>query len=235
MNTLLFKSKTDKVSVALFGLFAILMIASLYQIAYGRSTDLRSDMVTEDASAVDNVAVHMELPALTAATSTVLVDLSDTTNFPHDFTGAIEISQIRVEWSSLAAVASTTVKFGVLASTTNQGKTDIYWFDRMTFSTQMDSVDVSTAGAMRSLVKTINYAPSVMSLALSSGAPSKFLSNDTTLFTTAYATTSSLQSPRGSANSLHVFPAAGDLVMSIEGQSAQAAATTSVTVLYRIR
>lgn len=216
--------KTDKVGIALLGLFLILLLSSLYTVAYGRVTDLRSDIVTEDANAVDNVAVHVSFPALAAATSSVLVDLSDTTNFPHKFTGDIEISHISVNWLAASTLASSTVKFGVFASTTATGaNSDVYWFDSVSLS----------GGEGLSLNKVLYYAPSVASLELSSGEPVKFATNDSSLYSTTFATTTKLQSIHGTAQANLVIPAVGDLIMYVSSQVGTV--DLSVTVFYRTR
>ena len=181
-----------------------------------------NDQVVVQSSVEDNVAVHFLAAAEDTASSTVLVDLSDVTNYPHYMNaGTMEITQIRLDHSSEAA-ASTTLKFGVLASSTIAGDlVDIYWFDEISFSN-----DGATGNNHQS--KILDYSPSVMKLNLSSGIPVSFLTNDSSLVDTFYATTTSLRNPNG-----YGAPGVGDLLMKIYNQ--EGTATTSVTVLYRIK
>ena len=235
MNTLLFKlKKSDKVGIALFAIFIVLTLASLYQIAQGRSTDLRSDLVVADEATQDNVAVHLFLSSLTAATSTVLVDLSDTTNFPHKLTGNIEVAQIRIEWDA-TTTATTSLRFGLIASSSvTQALNDIFWFDNARFNTE--TANVTTRESRKS--KVINYAPGVLKLNVSGGVPSAFLTNEKQLLSSTFATSTKLSSPLGVSDvttnaSVLVNPAVGDLLMQVSEQSG--IATTSVTVIYRVR
>lgn len=182
-----------------------------------------NDQVVRSSELVDNVAVRFELLAETTATSTIAIDLSDTTNFPHVSTGALEIAQIHIDWDSLVA-ATTTIKFGVLASSTDAGDlVDVYFFDSVSFSNYP-----SGDGGLGVQSKTLSYSPSAIRFDLSSGAPSRFLSDDSLIVTAAYATTTELDSANGFIN-----PGVGDMVMEIYGQAGTA--STSITVIYSSR
>ena len=211
---------TKKQAYFSFAAFALVIsLAFGYQL-WARQNN--NDPVVQDAAVVDNVAAHLTVISETTATSTLLVDLDDTTNFPHFVTaGSLELSQIRFDFHALGS-ATTTVKIGVVASTTPEGNlTDLYWFDEATFTaTDGGNTDDNTS-------LTLNYAPSTLKLNLSSGEPASFLTNDYQQSTTDYATTTALLSPKG-----YSAPEAGDLIMKIYRQSG--AATTSATVLYRV-
>ena len=206
--------------VAVAGLLAGVMG---YQVVQARNTSVYFDEVVESSDAMDNVVVRLEVGAETTATSTLLVDRDDTTNWPHDLVGAngIEVSQIKFDWLANGA-ATTSVKVGVVASTSRSGaESDVYWFDEVSFST-----NAPTYTGRQS--RTLSYAPSTVKLFLSGGAPSKFLTNDSLLANHSYATTTPLLSPNG-----YTEPEVGDLVMQIEKQ--EGTATTSVQAIYRTR
>ncbi len=205
--------------------FSFTAFALAISLAFGYQIWARqnnNDPVVQDAAVVDNVAVHLTVISETTATSTLLVDLDDTTNFPHYVTaGSLELSQIRFDFHALDS-STTTVKIGVVASTTPEGNlTDIYWFDEATFT----ATDGGNADDHTSL--TLDYAPSTLKLNLSGGEPASFLTNDYQKSTTDYATTTALLSPKG-----YSAPEAGDLIMKIYRQSG--IATTSATALYRV-
>lgn len=201
----------------------VLLIGSLIKNAYAR--ELYNDPVTATADAVDNVAVHFELASETTATSTILVDRSDTTNFPHSLVGinGLEIAQIHIDWETNVS-ATTTGKLGVIASSSPDGaNVDVYWFETFSFSTVND---LNSFNGRQS--KTISYSPSTVKLDLSNGTPASFITNDSLLWTTSYATTTKLISPNG-----YISPGVGDLVMDIYDQ--KGTATTTSTIIYRSR
>lgn len=220
MNTL----KINRgVLIAIAGLL-VLSISVGFQLANAR--ELYNDPVTATADAIDNVAIKLVIATETTATSTLMIDRSDTTNWPHSLVGAtgIQVAQMTFDWSA-ESNATTTLKVGVIASSTASGNVvDVYWFDEVSFTAQ----DLTgTLGSSRQS-QTLSYSPSVIDLALSSGVPSKFLTNDSSLSTSDFATTTPLLSPNG-----YVAPAVGDLVLRVYDQ--KGTATTSVTTLYRTR
>ena len=206
-----------------------LMISFAYVgIAYARTNN--NDAVVSLSQQQDNVATKLTLPNISIATSTILADLSDTTNFKHISTNNFEVDKILVDWST-EGQATTTLKFGVIASTTPSGAlVDVYWFDELSFY----SGAISAGNGLSRQSATIDYSPSVIKLSLSSGAPSGFFSNDKNMVDTTFATSTKLSSPVGltSAGS-GSNPGVGDLVMRIYDQRGNA--TTSVTTLLRTK
>lgn len=182
-----------------------------------------NDQVVAFAQTQDTVATKLDVVTETTATSTVLVDLSDTTNFKHiRSSGAIEVFKIRVNWST-QVVATTTLKFGVIASSTASGSNvDVYWFDEVSFNSQNLG-----NGIEQRRTSVLDYSPGLIRLSLLSGQPASFVTNDSSLYTAGYATTSPLLSPKG-----YSAPGVGDLVMQVYDQ--KGTATTSVTTLYRV-
>ena len=209
---------TGIIAIAL--LFAVMGV----QIAYARINN--NDAVVSLSQQQDNVSTRLLLSAMTTATSTIGVDLSDTTNFKHsNSAGTIEVSQIRFEWDTLVP-ATTTVKIGVIASTSITGAvSDVYWFDEVGFVYNSQITD-STIKQTR----VLNYAPGAMKLGVASGIPTGFLSNDSSISSSDSATTPTLRSPRGNFLS---SPGVGDLVYRIAVQAGTA--TTSISTDYRVK
>ena len=215
-----------KIQKILLSGFVFLTVFSLVQIAYARISNYSDDEVTTSAMTEDGVMVRLTLPANDSATSTVLVDLSDNLNFRHGpSSGSVDISKIRVSNYALSN-ATTTIKFGVIASTSPSGNVaDIYWFDDVSFTTdgnRANSVDLIQD-------KTIDYFPSLLKTRISSATSSSFVSNDLTRSASYFATTTKYTSPRG-INSVN--PAVGDVVMRVYDQ--KGTATTTVDLFYRV-
>lgn len=212
----------NKIYAAIVGSFMVLSILAISVPIFARTSSTAGDIVTVSSEVIDNRAVHLQLVGDTtqAPTSTVLVDLSDNSNFKHiPSTGAIKVSQASFTWAS-DTVASTTLQIGVIASTTPEGNlADVYWFDSVAFST-----DVARRA---SIVR--NYSPSVISLALSGGAPSYFVTNEKDMSTSNFATTSTKTSPRGLFT---VAPNVGDLVMRVKYLNGKA--TITADILYTV-
>ena len=205
----------------------LLLVMLLAPTVYARTSNRAGDDVVQISVAEDSVAFKMTLPALTAATSTVLVDLSDTTNFKHvASTGGVEVTKLSFDWST-QVVATTTIRVGVIASTTPAGNlADIYWFDEVSFSTGSLVASTDQSGRQN---KVLDYSPSILNARVASGVPSYFVTNQSDTSSTKYATTTKYTSPRGSFT---VNPNVGDLVMEIYDQ--KGTATTSVTGIYRV-
>lgn len=207
-------------------LFALVFAVTGVSVVEARQNN--SDPVMALAQTNDNVVSRVSLPALTAATSTVLVDRSDLTNFKHLGSSSLEVSQIQVDWTA-DVVATTTLKFGVIASTTPAGNlVDVYWFDEVSFSTY----NSTGSGFNGRQSVTLDYGNSVVKLSVASGIPTKILTNDSNTSSSLFATTTKNASPVGLASAgSGSFPNVGDLVMRVYDQ--KGTATTTVTTLYR--
>lgn len=204
-------------------IFSLLLIGLILStsVAFARVSNRTGDEVVTSTDTEDNVTTHLQLANLSAATSSILVDLSDNSNFKHlSSTGSVDVSQIRLDWATQGA-ATTTLKVGVIASTTPAGNlADIYWFDEVSF--------ISATVDTRRQTKILDYSPSVVKTRVASGVPTKIVTNDSSLSSSTYATTTKYTSPRGSFTT---NPGVGDLVMYVYEQSGNA--TTSATTLYR--
>ena len=217
------QNKENATRVAFAAIIAGLALLLLGSQVYARISSPRGDNVVASEDAVDNVLARVVVAAETTATSTSLVDLSDTTNFPHNPGNSIEVSKIIVNWST-DVIATTTLKFGVIASSTPSGaNVDVYWFDEVSFSST-NPTGLTEFGRQE---KVLDYSPSLVRLDLASGKPNSFLANDSNLYTTAFATTTSLLSPNG-----YVNLGVGDLVMQVDQKGT---ATTSASAIYRVR
>ena len=220
-------SKQSKSILTLFAIASVLALAVAWSsVVYARISSPRGDEIVESSDAVDNVLARLVLAAETTATSTSLVDLSDESGFPHIAGSAIEVSKIIVNWST-DVIATTTLKFGVIASSTPAGDlVDVYWFDEVSFtSSNLDGTAVDQPGRQQ---RVLDYSPSVVKLDIASGLPNSFLANDSSTLNSTFATTTRLISPNG-----YVALGVGDLVMRVYDQ--KGTATTSATVLYRVR
>ena len=215
--------KKNKIFIALIPLFLFAIVGTASAFVYEKLSYGGNYVLTATQEQEENVAIVMTLPSLSGATSTILVDLSDGTMFPHYQTsGQIVISRIKAIWETGPNdVASTTLKFGVIASTTPSGNlSDVKYFDRIDFST-----DDKTYQQV-----TLDYTPSLMKLGLSSATTTGFLTNDTDMATTSFATTTAYTSPRGAFT---VKPGVGDLIMSVYKQNGTA--STTIQVFYHVK
>ena len=216
-----------KISIGIVVASVMLTFVGL-SISEGRVNN--NDTVVSLSQQNDNVASKLLLPSLGVATSTILVDISgaSTTAFTHIATaGRIEVSQIHIDWSA-NALATTTLKFGLVASSTHGVVSDVYWFDEVSFST----FNPSGLNGRQSVI--LDYGLSAIRLDVANGRPASFLTNDTLINTTNYATSTKISSPYGLQTSgLGSFPGVGDLVMQVHQQLGTA--TTSVTTIYRTK
>lgn len=217
---MLLKKIDSRIFVAAVFLALLFSVTSI-QIAYARVNN--NDMVMSLSQQQDNVLSRLIIPAGTVATSTQLVDLSNVTNFRHvRSTGTVEISQIRFDWSTDTA-ATTTIKVGVIASTSPSGNvSDVYWFDSVSFASAIGTNFTGRQSAV------LDYAVSAVKLDLSSGLPASYLTGDSSLSQSSYATTTTIKSPSGFAN-----PGVGDLVAQVYDQ--KGTATTSISTIYRVK
>ena len=216
------KNYWDIIGVIAISLLFLGVVVSLTppKEADARIATQSGDLVVTQTERVDNVFSNFVLTNLSGtATNTILVDLSDITNFPHYRTGSVQVSKIFGSFTTTDALASTTLQFGVFASTsaTSVKVSDIYWFDEIYYDTLLNDRGVSQF--------SIDYAPSAVKLDIASGAPNSFLSNNKDLATTTLATTTLRNSPNG-----YIAPGVGDLVM--RADSIIGTITISVSAMY---
>lgn len=168
------------------------------------------------------VRYRLNVAAATTSTSTVLIDLSDSTNFPHSGTREITIQSLKIDVDK-AAASTGTVKVGVVSSI-NASSGTVTWFAGKEFLLNVSNTE-----------KTIDntYIPSYLPLRVATLATSDdsvetpyILSNDTTDASSTYQTDVELPSPSGGSN-----PGPGDIVMAIT-KTGEAAITVLVEIFY---
>ena len=219
----MYKILSKEISTRMFMSIAIFALAfAITGVSVVEARQNGSDPVTASAQMNDNVTARVKVSTSTPA-SLVLWDLSDTTNFKHTNASSLEVSMIKVTWEA-DAPATTTIKIGVIASTSASGAlADVYWFDEVSFSTY-----ALTAFNGRQ-EKVLDYQPSVLKLNLSGGTPLSILTNDVSTSTSQFATTTKLVSPVSFWQSTGSNPGVGDLVARIYDQKGTATSSIQVT------
>jgi hypothetical protein len=143
---------------------------------------------------------------LNSSTSTVLVDLSDTTRWPHKETGEVNISAIRVDVDKIAA-SSGTIKIGVVNAVDIASGT-VTWVWGREFGKNVSNSDVSFVA---------NYVPTFLRLKVNpptypaDGVLPYVLSNDVTTDSTVYQSDVTLTAASGTS----VAPGVGDVLVLI--------------------
>ena len=165
------------------------------------STETPVDVTADGEMIVSTTAQETDVRAVLATVSVgatvykVLVDLSDTTNFPHDSTGRIDITQLKVAIDP-ASNSVGSVKIGVITRIDGTNA-DITYGWSIPF------------GKSPSRILTVtNFNPSQMKFSISGGATTRIISNDTETSVAAVNTGASLGSPNG-----NIAPGLGDVVL----------------------
>lgn len=170
------------------------------------------------------VSVTYRLPvAANVSTAAIVVDLSDTVNFPHKLNGVLNISSIGIEIDK-AAASTTTVKLGVI-NYVNSSTGSVTWFRKVEGNLSVSNTNVETFRT---------YTPNFLKLRVEratlpdqDGATPFLISNDITSGSTIYQTDVNLPSPILAGGS----PAGtGDLVLSVVNGAG--AVTVTVEVQY---
>jgi hypothetical protein len=172
----------------------------------------------------DLFGVVLEKPDLAASEPFILVDLSDTANFPHEETGKIRVYEIdiNVERGEAAASGEFIVYIGVITEVdATNGSTS--WFIVLHEETD----DQATDGISRS---HYHYEwREGFDLEIAADAPVWFLSNVGDSGDTDWQTDVNLDSPLGDAQSPS---GAGDLCMLVEETGGTGSISICVTVAY---
>ena len=163
-----------------------------------------NEVFVTGSPAVDDVRAVMSLAGITSTTYEVLVDLSDTTNFPHEETGRIDLTQLKVAVDP-GTTSAGFVKVGLITRIDGTDA-DIEYFFVVPFGKQ--------GGRILSIS---NFNPSQIKCEVSGGAATKFISDDTETSVAAVNTGASLNSPNGSIN-----PGLGDVVVKYQHTSGNA-------------
>lgn len=161
------------------------------------SSDDNELLITETERERDTF-IEFVKSGIAASGYSILVDLSDTTNFPHDRTGRIDISEISISVDR-DSTATGVIKIGVIVGIDGTDA-DIVWATQLTFE-KSDTRNIS---------KRQRYSPSQLKLGVSGGALTRGISNNTTASETSVNTGVTLESPRGAGT---VTPAVGDVIV----------------------
>lgn len=161
------------------------------------------------------------LTTTVVSTSAVLIDVSDTTNWPHGETGEVQINFIRVSVDK-AAASTSTVRIGVVTAVnaTNGNVTWVYGLS------SLQNVSNTSLGGV------IDFQPSWIGLKaiLADGSTPDVLSNDTTTSSSVYQNDAVLPSTSGT----DVAPAVGDIVVEFTKPGTGTTAIFTVEALYHV-
>jgi len=139
-----------------------------------------------------NNGLHYQNLAIGATEYSVIVDLSDTTNFPHTSTGRIDISWLKAEIEKASSTAVGEVELGVITRIDGtDADIDYLWGLKFLKGTTIQFGEI------------INYAPSQLKF-----AASKYITNVSESNVAAVNTGASLDSPFG-----NISPGLGDVVV----------------------
>lgn len=161
-----------------------------------------------DSPENDNTIRYRLSVAANTSTAAVVIDLSDTTNFPHKQTRALNINSIRIELDKVAA-STCSVKLGVV-NMVNPSTGSVTWFYNKSHEVNVSNTDIRDF---------LNYVPNYIPCRVNKNADSVdgstpyILSNDTTSGSTIYQTDVNLPSPLAAGTTK---PGTGDVVMSVQ-------------------
>lgn len=175
-----------------------------------------------DYGAEKTVYVKYDLAVTATSTSTVLVDRSDTTNWPHKHAGSIRIVGLDVNVDK-AAASTTTVKIGVV-NFINASTGSITWVWEKSHLTNVSNTDVNANPHFFPIPINCKVEPANTA---DDGATPYVLSNDTTSGSSTYQNDSDLPSPNGD-----VSPGLGDLILFVQKPGTSTTATVNIHIWY---
>lgn len=168
---------------------------------------------------------HLNVEAVAASTMYILVDLSDTTNFPHVPTSEIHVLGLMASLEQLSD-GSFDVYFGVVTENdaTNGSAKFFYAIHSESVSNPTDSAGGQHFEADFTLG---GNNPNGVICSVVSGATTRFVSNNELSSSVLLQNDVARTTPVGTAN-----PAAGDLVMYLEEVNDGGTLDVGVTVIY---
>jgi hypothetical protein len=164
----------------------------------------------------DSVEVVYTSPAVVTSTAALIVDLSDTTNWPHKKTSSINVVGVWVDFDK-AGASTDTVKVGVVTNIDASSGT-VKWF----YVAGNTANHVSTPGPVSPVISGL------IRTKVSSNATPFILTNNVSSQSTLFQTDVTLPT----ANSTFVAPAIGDIVAFIEGGGTAATLTATIHLIY---
>lgn len=161
------------------------------------------------------VLVHYQFSVAAAiTTNTVIIDLSDTSGWPHKDTGELNIDYYRFDIDRVAT-SSTSIKLGVL-NYVNSSTGSVTWF-----AIYGSSLNVSNT----SQLTQTNFLPASIKCRVNTGLTPDttgftpfIFSNDKTSGSTLFQTDVVLPSPNG-----NIFPGVGDIILQVVNGGASTA------------
>lgn len=169
---------------------------------------------TTTVERIKNFHAHFHKEGVTSTTYAVLVDLSDTTNWPHNETGYVDISTTESQVVITSAQgANGSLRLGVITRIDGVDA-DIVWADCSHFS----------KSGSEQIDRSFNYSPSQIRFEISGGSLTQMVSNEVSLNVAAINTGITLESSAG----ISVTPAVGDVVLGMTVSSG------TVTFVYDI-
>lgn len=174
------------------------LLASTGDNLFPSSASEDGELLITEAERERDVFVSYMFTAVSADSYAILVDLSDTTNFPHDRTGRVDVtnSYILVDRDANAVGAA---RFGVITRI-NGTNADIAYVAGVTFE----------KSAERFIVRDRKYSPSQLKCGVEDGALNRILTSTVETNIAAINTATPLDSALGTAT---VTPAVGDIIM----------------------
>jgi len=170
------------------------------------------------------VTVHYRLPVgPSVSTNTILIDLNDTTNFPHKETGELNLDYIRLGIDKLAA-STGTVKLGIV-NMVNVTTGSVTWMWSVEFSTNASNTNIQENTNLLPVFLKCRVNPA--STADIDGSTPYILSNDKTTQSTTYQTDVALPTPVGNA-----FPGVGDILLQVVNKDNVSAIIVTVDAIY---
>lgn len=173
------------------------------------------ELWTTNTERENNVRASFVQTGIQASSWAILIDLSDTVNFPHDETGAAHVSLISLQ--------------------VDRGNTSV-GLVQVGVVTRVDGIngDVTSFAAVRfengsptNVIRDINFAPSQVKCGVVAGATTHMVSNSKLLNDTGLQTDIAIPTATGGT----AFPAVGDVVVKYTHTSGSAW-TGGVGVLY---
>ncbi len=169
------------------------------------------------ARETSNVMVNHVIADNIASTATILIDLSDTSNYPHNYTGSIDISFLKISVDKVD-IATGSVKVGVITEISAVDATG-YFFADLAFS---------TANVSAHIEKTFNVTPSTIRTLIKGTTPFYFVTDD--IFEADSQFQNDVLIPTAAGGNANAGK--GDIVVVVGARNA-AQATISIQALYR--
>lgn len=173
----------------------------------------------------------MDYQAIAASTGYVLVDLSDTTNYPHEVTGHIEV----LGFSLSAEKAGDGVYdfwFGVITEVdASNGSAD--WFKLVHFQTNLNFTDSTDRLDVEADFTLGGSNPNGINCLVVAEALPHMITNVTQNGNSTWQNDTGLGSPAGAAAGATGKPGAGDIVLWVEEVSGSGTVDFCITLFYR--